>query len=106
MSQHDQNKSRHNINILEDINFGEGIDLAVGLAATALTTDQLVKLAHTKKHTSQHLVKGGVGVALATAAFAMMAREYRGKREKQHEKKRRRLSLVERSRPWSIEDAS
>jgi len=32
MSQHDQNKSHQNINILEDINFGEGIDLDVGLA--------------------------------------------------------------------------
>lgn len=107
MSHHDQNKQHHTFNPLEDVSFGEGIDLAVGLTATALTADQLAKLAHTKKHTTQHLVKGGLTAGLATAAFAMMAREHREKHEKQQHKKaqhQRRQSLVEHPHPHPLSD--
>lgn len=104
MSPHDQAKSHHSFNILDNVSFGEGIDLAVGLTATALTADQLVKLAHTKKHTTQHLVKGGLSAGLATAAFAMLAREHREKHDEQELQRRRRRSLVEsRQRALSIQ---
>ena len=100
MSHHDPNESHHPLNILENVSFGEGIDLALGLTASVLSADQLVKLGHTKNHTAQHLIKGGLTAGLATAAFAMMAREHREKHEKQHKKEpRRRRSLAERPRP-------
>ncbi|KAK1830621.1 hypothetical protein QBC39DRAFT_331428 [Podospora conica] len=105
MSHHDQVKRRSSLNPLEDVSFGEGIDLAVGLTATALTADQLVKLAHTKKHTTKHLVKGSLSAGLATAAFAMMAREHREKHEKEQQQRRRRSLQVLRSRPLSASDS-
>lgn len=107
MSHHDQAKPHHTFNPLEDVSFGEGIDLAVGLTATALTADQLAKLAHTKKHTTEHLVKSGLTAGLAATAFAMLAREHREKHEKQQHKKeqhQRRHSLVERPHPHFLSD--
>ncbi|KAK0748954.1 hypothetical protein B0T18DRAFT_95589 [Schizothecium vesticola] len=107
MTHHDQSNNHHSFNPLENVSFGEGIDLAVGLTATALTADQLVKLAHSKKHTTQHLVRGGLTGGLATAAFAMMTREHRDKHETQQRKKeqlehQRRRSLVERPHPHPL----
>lgn len=61
---------------LKDVDFGEGIDLVVGLTATALAADQLLRLKDSKQHKKMHLAKAGLSAAAAAAAFTMLQREH------------------------------
>lgn len=85
--------------LTQDASFGEEIDFVVGLTATALTADQILKLRDSKHHKAMHLAKAGLGAVAATAAFTMMAREHRA--EKRHrEAVRERHLEEERGRGW------
>jgi len=72
--------SRSSQSLLSDFigntNFGEDIDFVVGVTATALAADQLVKLKDSTKHKKMHLAKAGLSAAAAAAAFTMMRREH------------------------------
>ncbi|KAK0671720.1 hypothetical protein QBC41DRAFT_315408 [Cercophora samala] len=81
--------------LTKSINLGEDIDLVVGLTATALTADQLLKLKDSKKHKAMHLAKAGLSAATAATAFTMMARE---RNERVGRERTRRRSETE-SRP-------
>ncbi|KAK0612471.1 hypothetical protein B0T17DRAFT_620652 [Bombardia bombarda] len=64
--------------ITKKVNFGEDIDFVVGVTATALTADQLLKVTNKKnKHKVGHLAKAGLSAAVAATAFSMMEREHR-----------------------------
>ncbi|KAK4180457.1 hypothetical protein QBC36DRAFT_320013 [Triangularia setosa] len=62
--------------LTKDINFGENIDLVLGVTATALTADQLLKLKDSKKNKAMHLAKASLSAAAAATAFTMMRREH------------------------------
>lgn len=72
--------SRSSQSLLSDFanntNFGEDIDFVVGVTATALAADQLLKLKDSTKHKKMHLAKAGLSAAAAAAAFSMMRREH------------------------------
>ncbi|KAL2126398.1 hypothetical protein VTI74DRAFT_976 [Chaetomium olivicolor] len=63
--------------ISNNVSFGEDIDFVVGVTATVLAADQLLKLKDSKKHQRAHLAKAGLSVATAAAAFYQMKRECR-----------------------------
>ncbi|KAK3372732.1 hypothetical protein B0H63DRAFT_302934 [Podospora didyma] len=71
--------------LTKNVDLGEDIDFVIGLTATALTADQVIKLAATKKHKASHLAKASLAAAAAATAFTMMAREHKEhKKAKQH----------------------
>ncbi|KAK4169785.1 hypothetical protein QBC43DRAFT_306684 [Cladorrhinum sp. PSN259] len=78
-------------------NLGEDIDLVVGVTATALAADQLIKLKESKKHKAMHLAKAGLSTAAAATAFTMMRREHRERIEndKKRHDRTQRLSHAE-----------
>ncbi|KAK1757998.1 hypothetical protein QBC47DRAFT_131873 [Echria macrotheca] len=103
--------------ITKDVNLGEEIDLVVGLAATAVAADQVVKLSKSQKHKAIHLAKAGLGAAVATTAFTMMAREHAEKKEerkrhKEHQEEEKGTHYRVRGQQWehgyaeSIADSS
>ncbi|KAK4445334.1 hypothetical protein QBC34DRAFT_164661 [Podospora aff. communis PSN243] len=111
MITHRRNSSTHSHRSLKstldhlthDAYFGEEIDFVVGLTATALTADQVLKMRASKHHKAMHLVKAGIGAAAATTAFSLMAREHAA--EKKHraevrEKEAERGRARERVREW------
>ncbi|KAK3337657.1 hypothetical protein B0T19DRAFT_472518 [Cercophora scortea] len=59
----------------DHIHFGEDIDFVVGVTATALTADQILKLTTSKKHKIGHLAKAGLGATVAGVAFTLMNHE-------------------------------
>ncbi|KAK0702999.1 hypothetical protein B0T26DRAFT_876182 [Lasiosphaeria miniovina] len=63
--------------VTNKVDLGEDIDFVVGLTASALTADQVLKLATSKDHKTMHLAKAGLAGAVAATAFTMMAREHR-----------------------------
>ncbi|KAM7219565.1 hypothetical protein V8F06_005120 [Rhypophila decipiens] len=74
---HGPNSPRHFIKKLtEKVDFGEDVDFVVGVTATALTADQLIKQTTCKDHKVMHLAKAGLGAAVAATAFTMMSREH------------------------------
>ena len=54
--------------LTKDVAFGEGVDLVVGLTATALAADQLLRVKDSKQHKKMHLAKAGLSAAAAAAA--------------------------------------
>ncbi|KAK4149793.1 hypothetical protein C8A00DRAFT_37610 [Chaetomidium leptoderma] len=62
--------------LTKNVNFGEDIDFVLGVTATALAADQLLKLNDSKKHKKMHLAKAALSAAAAAAAFTIMRREY------------------------------
>lgn len=78
-SSHGQEKggaapSRHGF--LDSVNFGEGVDAAIGATAAAYTSDQLLKAAGGKKHRTSHLVKAGLAAVVTVAAVKMFCRDH------------------------------
>lgn len=69
---------------LESVDFGEGVDAAIGATAIALTGEQLAKAAETKTHRTTHLLKAGLGAAVALAALKMFKRDHDENRRSQH----------------------
>jgi len=108
---HDRNSSRHSHHSLKgtidhltnDAYFGEEIDFVVGLTATALTADQVLKLRSSKHHKAAHLAKAGLGAAVATTAFTLMAREHATEKKHRAEIKEREVErgrARQRVRDW------
>lgn len=83
--------------LTKNINLGEDIDLVVGLTATALTADQVLKLKDSKKHKAMHLAKASLSAAAAATAFTMMKREHNERVGR--ERTRRRPESESRSTP-------
>lgn len=78
---------------VNDVDFGEGIDLVAGLTAAALSANQLGKVAHSKKHKTEHLAKAGLGAVVALGALEMFRREHEeGKHH--HDGSRSRSSYI------------
>jgi len=76
-SQADHPKSpKSSRGLINDVDFGEGIDLVAGLTAAALSADQLGKVARSKKHKTEHLAKAGLGAVVALGALEMFRREH------------------------------
>lgn len=74
---HGPQSPRYSIKKLTDkVNFGEDVDFIVGVTATAVTADQLLKQTTCKDHKVMHLAKAGLGAAVAATAFTMMTREH------------------------------
>ncbi|KAK0634108.1 hypothetical protein B0T14DRAFT_86436 [Immersiella caudata] len=114
---HDRNTSRHSQHsihshhslkgtidhLTNDAYFGEEIDFFVGLTATALTADQVLKLRSSKHHKAAHLAKAGLGAAVATTAFTLMAREHAAEKTHRAEVKEREIErgrARQRVRDW------
>jgi hypothetical protein len=108
---HHRNSSTHSHHSLKDTidhlthdaYFGEEIDFVVGLTATALTADQVLKMRASKHHKAMHLVKAGLGAAAATTAFTMMAREHEAEKKHRAELKEKELErgrARQRVRDW------
>ncbi|KAK0725887.1 hypothetical protein B0H67DRAFT_449941, partial [Lasiosphaeris hirsuta] len=76
--------------LTQNVNLGEDVELVVGITAAALTADQLYKLVNTKKHKTMHLVKAGLGAAVAGTSFAMMVQEHHNHEKKDKERGRSR----------------
>src|SRR5580658_8747200 len=61
---------------LDTVDFGEGVDAAIGATALALTGEQLAKAAEQKTHRTTHLIKAGLGAAVALAALKLFKRDH------------------------------
>lgn len=85
--------------ITHNVNFGQDIDFVVGVTATALASDQLLKAKDSKEHKKMHLAKAGLSAAAAAAAFTMMRREHL---EEHHRRGRRRSTDRTRARHRSL----
>lgn len=71
----------------EKVDFGEDVDFVVGVTASALTADQLLKQTTCKRHKVAHLAKAGLGAAVAATAFTMMSREHDQRKQEERKKK-------------------
>ncbi|KAB5528807.1 hypothetical protein GE09DRAFT_396511 [Coniochaeta sp. 2T2.1] len=81
---HDQDKSNPIIPSIRDISFGEDIDFVIALTAAALTANQLLKVAESKKHKGSHLAKAALGAAVTAVAVDMYQRD-----SKEHEEEKK-----------------
>ena len=100
---HGPHSPRHFIkNLTEKVDFGEDIDFVVGVTATALGADQLLKQASCKDHKVMHLAKAGLSAAVGATAFAMMAREHN--QRKHPERLQHRHPHNERGRDYDSDD--
>ncbi|KAK3695711.1 hypothetical protein B0T22DRAFT_478340 [Podospora appendiculata] len=72
----------------DHIHFGEDIDFVVGVTATALTADQILKLTTSKKHKIGHLAKAGLGATVAGVAFTLMNHEINVNHPHKHHQQR------------------
>lgn len=57
----------------------EPVDLIVGITAAALTGNQLLKASSSHDHKTSHLLKAGLGAAVAAGAFTMLRGEHEKK---------------------------
>ncbi|KAK3331464.1 hypothetical protein B0H66DRAFT_97834 [Apodospora peruviana] len=108
---HDKDKVDHGPRALindmaKKVDFGEDIDFVVGVTATALTADQLLKTsACHKEHKVMHLAKAGLGAAVAATAFTMMSREHNEHRHKERIERGRALVRIPTHHPvYEISD--
>ncbi|KAB5517378.1 hypothetical protein GE09DRAFT_570875 [Coniochaeta sp. 2T2.1] len=81
----DQDKSNSTIPSIKDISFGEDIDFVMAITAAALTANQLLKVAESKKHKGSHLAKAALGAAVTAVAVDMYQRD--SKEHDEEEKK-------------------
>ena len=57
------------------LSFGEDAELAVGATGAVMAIDQIMKSLDSKDHTDSHLVKAGIGAAVALGAYELLKRD-------------------------------